>query len=112
MIDEDGCYEPADFNDGLLFGTQGTWRKPSCMRVRLPGGKLNKAKKGELRFSPMMDLCYDAEGRIILDPDEEVRAQGLVFRLFGGSGSAFWIVQRFHELGLRFPGLWGRGMAG
>jgi len=70
VIDEEGCYEPADFNDGLLFGTQGTWRKPSCMRVRLPGGKLNKAKKGELRFSLMMDLCYDAEGRIILDPDQ------------------------------------------
>jgi len=52
VIDEDGCYDPADFNDGLLLGLKGTMAQAELhlLRARLFGGKLNKAKKGELRF--------------------------------------------------------------
>lgn len=52
VIDEDGCYNPADFNDGLLLGLKGTMAHAELhlLRGRLLGGKLNKAKKGELRF--------------------------------------------------------------
>ena len=52
MIDEDGCYDPADFNDGLLLGLKGTMAQAELhfLHARLQGGKLNKAKKGELRF--------------------------------------------------------------
>jgi hypothetical protein len=47
---------------------------------------------------------YDEQSRIILDPDEEVRgAVAFVFRLFRETGSAFAVVQRFAESGLRFP---------
>ena len=68
------------------------------LHARLQGGKLNKAKKGELRFPLPVGFCYDEEGRIILDPDEEVRgAVGLVFRLFRETGSAFAVMQRFAE---------------
>jgi Recombinase/Recombinase zinc beta ribbon domain len=74
------------------------------LRTRLQGGKLNKAKKGELRFPLPVGFRYDEQGRIILDPDEEVRgAVALVFRLFRETGSAFAVVQRFLERGLRFP---------
>jgi len=39
-----------------------------------------------------------------MDPDEEVRAAvGLVFHLFRETGSAFGVMQRFAESGLRFP---------
>src|SRR5262245_52727047 len=52
VIDEDGEYDPADFNDGLLLGLKGTMSQAELhfLRGRLLGGKLNKAKKGELRF--------------------------------------------------------------
>ena len=106
VIDEDGCYDPADFNDGLLLGLKGTMAHAELhfLRTRLQGGKLNKAKKGELRFPLAVGFRYDEEGRIILDPDEEVRgAVALVFRLFRETGSAFAVVQRFTERGLRFP---------
>ncbi|QIE29541.1 recombinase family protein [Caballeronia sp. SBC2] len=74
------------------------------MRGRLQGGKLNKAKKGELRFPLPVGLCYDDDGRIVLDPDDEVRgAVQLVFRLFQETGSAYAVVKRFAEEGLRFP---------
>ena len=106
VIDEDGCYDPSDFNDGLLLGLKGTMAHAELhfLRTRLLGGKLNKAKKGELRFPLPVGLSYDERGRIILDPDEEVRgAVALVFRLFRETGSAFAVVQRFAARGLRFP---------
>src|SRR5580700_9948053 len=106
VIDEDGCYDPADFNDGLLLGLKGTMAQAELhfLRARLQGGKLNKAKKGELRFPLPVGYGYDEQGRIILDPDEEVRgAVGLVFRLFRETGSAYAVMQRFVQGALRFP---------
>jgi DNA invertase Pin-like site-specific DNA recombinase len=93
-IDEDGCYDPADFNDGLLLGLKGTMAELHFLHARLQGGKLNKAKKGELRFPLPVGFCYDEESRIILDPDEEVRgAVGWVFRLFRETGTACAVMQ-------------------
>src|SRR5271167_2422273 len=106
VIDEDGCYDPADFNDGLLLGLKGAMAQAELhfLRARLLGGKLNKAKKGELRFPLPVGFCYDDEDHIILDPDEEVRgAVALVFRLFRETGSAYGVMHRFAERGLRFP---------
>ncbi len=106
VIDEDGCYDPSDFNDGLLLGLKGAMAQAELhfLRVRLLGGKLNKAKKGELRFPLPVGFRYDEESRIILDPDEEVRsAVALVFRLFRQTGSAFAVMQRFTQSALRFP---------
>src|SRR6266704_2954620 len=106
VIDEDGSYDPADFNDGLLLGLKGTMAQAELhfLRARLLGGKLNKAKKGELRFPLPVGFCYDDQGRIILDPDEEVRgAVSLVFRLFRETGSAYGVVHQFTQRGLRFP---------
>jgi DNA invertase Pin-like site-specific DNA recombinase len=106
VIDEDGCYDPADFNDGLLLGLKGTMAQAELhfLRARLLGGKLNKAKKGELRFPLPVGFCHDDEGRIILDPDEEVRgAVALVFRLFRETGSAYGVVHQLTQRGLLFP---------
>jgi DNA invertase Pin-like site-specific DNA recombinase len=106
VIDADGCYDPGDFNDGLLLGLKGTMAQAELhfLRGRLQGGKLNKAQKGELRFPLPVGLCYDDEGHVVLDPDDEVRgAVQLVFRLFRETGSAYAVVKRFAEDGLRFP---------
>ena len=106
VIDADGCYDPGDFNDGLLLGLKGTMAQAELhfLRGRLQGGKLNKAQKGELRFPLPVGLCYDDEGRIAPDPDDEVRgAVQLAFRLFRETGSAYAVVKRFAEDGLRFP---------
>ncbi len=106
VIDEDGCYDPADFNDGLLLGLKGTMAQAELhfLHARLQGGKLNKAKKGELRFPLPVGFCYDEANRIILDPDEEVRgAVSLVFRLFRETGTAFAVMRRIAASALRFP---------
>src|SRR5215472_12117719 len=106
VIDEDGCYDPVDFNDGLLLGLKGAMAQAELhfLRARLLGGKLNKAKKGELRFPLPVGFCYDEQGRTIRDPDAEVQgAVSLVFRLFRETASAFGVMQRFTQRGLRFP---------
>jgi DNA invertase Pin-like site-specific DNA recombinase len=106
VIDEDGCYDPSDFNDGLLLGLKGTMAQAELhfLHARLQGGKLNKAKKGELRFPLPVGYCYDEQDRIVPDVDEVVRgAVAMVFRLFRETGSAYAVVHRFTESGLRFP---------
>ncbi len=75
LIDEDGCYNPADFNDRLLLGLKGTMSAAELhfLRARLQGGKLNKARKGQLRFPlPVGLVCLEPEG-IVLDPNQEVQ---------------------------------------
>lgn len=48
-------------------------------------------------------LVFD-DGRMALDPDQEVQgALQMVFELFARENSAYAAVQRFQEMGLRFP---------
>ena len=106
IIDEDGCYDPADFNDQLLLGLKGIMSQAELhfIRARLHGGKLNKAKKGKLRFPLPVGFCYDEEDNIILDPDEEVRsAVKFLFEIFKEKGSAYGVVQKFGRLKVKFP---------
>jgi DNA invertase Pin-like site-specific DNA recombinase len=106
VIDADGCYDPADFNDGLLLGLKGTMAHAELhfLRGRLLGGKLNKAQKGELRHPLPVGFVYDDGNRIVMDPDAEVQgAIALAFRAFLETGSAYAVVQRFAQRGLRFP---------
>ena len=106
IVDEDGCYDPADFNDGLLLGLKGTMAQAELhfIRARLQGGKLNKAQKGELRFPLPVGYVCDEAGRIVKDPDLQVRgAMELVFTTFAQTGSAYGVVQRFAADKLLFP---------
>ena len=105
VIDEDGCYDPTEFNDGLVLGMKGTFAQAELhiIRTRLHGGKLNKAHKGELRFPLPVGFIWDSD-KIVLDPDQEVQgAVRSVFELFEKEGTAYAVVRRFNELGLRFP---------
>jgi DNA invertase Pin-like site-specific DNA recombinase len=106
VIDADGCYDPADFNDGLLLGLKGTMAQAELhfLRGRLLGGKLNKAQKGELRHPLPVGFDYDDQNRVVMDPDAEIRgAVALAFHVFLETGSAYAVVQRFAQRGLRFP---------
>jgi DNA invertase Pin-like site-specific DNA recombinase len=46
VIDQDGCYDPADFNDGLVLGLKGTMAQAELhfLRARLQGGKQGSAR--------------------------------------------------------------------
>lgn len=106
IIDEDGIYDPTDFNDQLLLGLKGTMSQAELhfLRARLQGGKLNKARKGQLCFPLPVGLCYDEEGNTILDPDEEVRGVlGLFFTRFREMRSACAVVASFARDNINFP---------
>jgi DNA invertase Pin-like site-specific DNA recombinase len=106
VIDADGCYDPADFNDGLLLGLKGTMAQAELhfLRGRLLGGKLNKAQKGELRHPLPVGYAYDDQNRVVMDPDAEVcGAIALALHVFLETGSAYAVVQRFAQRGLKFP---------
>ena len=106
LIDEDGAYNPGDFNDRLLLGLKGTMSQAELhfLRVRLQGGKLNKARKGQLHFPLPVGFVYAEPEGIVLDPDQEVQgAVRLVFTTFGQTASAYGVVQHFAEHQLLFP---------
>ena len=74
------------------------------IRARLHGGKINKAKKGKLKFPLPVGFCYDSEGNVVPDPNEEVRSRvKLLFSLFRETGSAYSVVMRFSEEKFDFP---------
>src|ERR1044071_9739644 len=107
IVDADGCYDPADFNDQLLLGLKGTMSQAELhfIRARLQGGKRNKAQRGELRFPLPVGYVYGNEpGSVLFDPDAEVQsAVRLVFSLFRQTGSAYGVVRHFLQHKLNFP---------
>src|SRR6266851_951556 len=116
VIDEDGVYDPGQYNDRLLLGFRGTMSEAELhwLHCRLVGGKLEKAQQGTLRFRLPVGLVYDAAGRITLDPDEEIQhAVRQVFAVFETSKSALAVVKHFADHGLQIPNrLWQRERKG
>jgi DNA invertase Pin-like site-specific DNA recombinase len=61
--DQDGLYDPTDFNDRLLLGLKGTMSEAELhvLKGRMFQGRMNKADRGEL---------------IVLAPIGYVRSEG------------------------------------
>ena len=106
ILDEDGVYDPCHFNDRLLLGLKGTMSEAELhvLRARLRGGMLNKARRGELAFALPVGFVRDPHGKVVLDPDQQVRESlQLFFATFRRTGTAHATVKHFHAQGLRFP---------
>lgn len=106
ILDEDGLYNPIDFNDRLLLGLKGTMSEAELhiLRARLQGGILSKARRGELAITLPIGLVYDDQGRVRLDPDKQVRETiTLFFQTFRRAGSARAAVKEFRKQYLMFP---------
>lgn len=106
ILDEDGIYDPAHFNDRLLLGLKGTMSEAELhlLRARLRGGALNKARRGELRTGLPVGFVYDATGKAILDPDRQVQSTlKMFFETFERVGSCFGTLRHFRAEKLLFP---------
>jgi len=106
ILDEDGLYNPTDYNDRLLLGLKGTMSEAELhmLRARLRGGLLAKARRGELRIGLPVGLIYDPLDRVVLHPDAQVRdTLHLFFRTFFRTGAACATVKYFSENNLPFP---------
>ncbi|EDQ6179041.1 recombinase family protein [Salmonella enterica subsp. enterica] len=106
ILDEDGIYDPASFNDRLLLGLKGTMSEAELhvIKARLRGGILTKARRGEFRCALPTGFVYDAGGNVVLDPDIQVRETlHHFFDTFTRVGSVSQTVKVFHKEGILFP---------
>jgi DNA invertase Pin-like site-specific DNA recombinase len=106
ILDEDGLYDPCAFNDRLLLGLKGQMSEAELhlLKARLRGGQLTKARRGELMVPLPVGFVYDPAGRVVLDPDVEVRgAIAHLFATFERTGSARATVKAFSVEDVKFP---------
>jgi DNA invertase Pin-like site-specific DNA recombinase len=60
ILDEDGLYDPNSFNDRLLLGLKGTMSEAELhfLKMRMRGGVLSKARRGELKVPLPAGFVY------------------------------------------------------
>jgi len=95
VIDADGIYDLAEFNDRLVLGLKGTMSEAELhlLAGRLQGAKRAAAERGELRTPLPVGYTRDEDGAVIIDPDEQVSAAvAAVFATFTAAGSAYAVV--------------------
>lgn len=116
VIDEEGVYDPGQYNDRLLLGFKGTMSEAELhwLRSRLLGGQLELARQGKLRFHPPTGFIHDPTGQLIKDPDEAIQsAIQQVFTCFEECQTARGVVLYFRMHQLQIPTrLWGTAHAG
>jgi DNA invertase Pin-like site-specific DNA recombinase len=78
ILDEDGLYDPAHFNDRLLLGLKGTMSEAELhiIKARLRGGIVSRARRGELKQMLPVGFVRDLQDRVVLDPDAQVQQAG------------------------------------
>jgi DNA invertase Pin-like site-specific DNA recombinase len=107
IADEDGLYDPVDFNDRMLLGLKGTFSEIERyqIRARMVRGRTNKARRGDLALSLPVGFIHDAlTGEIRLSPDQAVRHTiELVFHLFAGLGSVHAVLRHLRREGVELP---------
>ena len=106
IMDGDSTYDARDPNDRLLLGVKGSITEMELynIRMRMQGGLLNKAQRGELRVRLPVGYAYDPLGRIVMDPAEDVQAAVReLFATFEREGSAYATVRSFRDRDMPFP---------
>jgi DNA invertase Pin-like site-specific DNA recombinase len=105
VIDEQAIYDPANGDDRMLLDIRGTMSAAELhwMRLRLVGGRLNKARRGELwRLAP---TGYVWGGRRLeFDPDEAVqRAVRVIFERVAIEPSLCAVVRWAQHASFKIP---------
>lgn len=107
IADEDGVYDPSDFNDRLLLGLKGTLSEVERYQIhaRMQRGRLNKARRGELIGLLPVGLEYDPTVHSVrLTTDQSVRhALSHVFQLFRQLRSIRAVLTYLHRAQLELP---------
>lgn len=105
--DEDGLYDPGEFNDRLLLGLKGTFSEIERYQImaRMQRGRLNKARRGALALRLPVGFDYDpVTGEVGLTPDQAVRhAIAHVFERFAQLGSLRAVLRALRTAGLQLP---------
>ena len=90
VIDEQTVYDPSVRDDKLLLDLKGAMSEQELrwLSLRLAGGRLHKARRGESYVTPTTGYVWAGHG-LALDPDESVQsAVKLLFQRFSVEPSA------------------------
>jgi DNA invertase Pin-like site-specific DNA recombinase len=106
LADQDGLYDPTDFNDRLLLGLKGTMSEAELhiLRSRMYKGLLNKAQRGEVYNHPPAGYVKLPTKEFALDPDEQVQSViRLIFDRFDRHGTIHGVLSHLVDHGIRMP---------
>jgi len=106
IADQDGVYDPSQYNDRLLLGLKGTMSEAELhiMKQRMHQGKLNKARRGELVYQVPIGYVRRPSGEVALDPDEEAQeVVRLVFMKFNELRTLNAVLRYFVSNGIKLP---------
>jgi DNA invertase Pin-like site-specific DNA recombinase len=106
LADQDGLYDPTDYNDRLLLGLKGTMSEAELhiLRSRMYQGLLNKARRGEVYNHPPAGYVKLPTGVFALDPDEQVQSViHMIFDVFDRVGTIHGVLRYLVEHGIRMP---------
>jgi len=106
ILDQDGLYDPASFNDRLLLGLKGAMSEAELhvLKSRLQQGILNKARRGELKIPLPVGFAYDELDRVVLSADNQVRETlKKFFAAFRRLRSASAVVKEFRRENIQAP---------
>lgn len=106
LADQDGLYDPTDYNDRLLLGLKGTMSEAELhvLRGRMYQGLLNKAKRGEVFNHAPIGYVKQLSGEFALDPDQQVQSVvRLVFDEFDRQGTLHGLLRYLVHHGIRLP---------
>lgn len=106
FADTDGLFDPRDYNDRLLLGLRGMLSEAELhlLRLRLDAGRMRQVEQGTYRQHLPTGLVRLPDGRVIKDPDQQVRhALELVFQRFAALGSCQKVMRSFRDDGLLLP---------
>lgn len=96
LADQDGLYNPRDYNDRLLLGLKGTLSEAELhvLRQRMHEGRLNKARRGEVFTHAPLGYVRSPSGGLAMDPDQQVQSVvRLVFEKFAELGTLNGLLQ-------------------
>ncbi len=106
ICDQDGLYDPAQYNDRLLLGLKGTMSEAELhiLKQRMLQGKLQKARRGELGGLLPIGYVRRPSGEVIKDPDEQVQqAVEMIFEQFAARATIYAVMRYLVDNGIRVP---------
>jgi len=106
IADNDGIYDPRQYNDRLLLGLKGTMSEAELhlLRQRLDAGRMIQVKRGAYRQRLPTGYVRLPDGSVVKDPDDQVRhIIELTFTKFEELGSAGKVMRYLRQNGILFP---------
>lgn len=106
LADQDGLYNPTDYNDRLLLGLRGIMNEAELhiLQGRMHQALLSKAKRGEVYMRAPIGYVKLPSGKFGLDPDEQVQSiVRMIFDEFDRRGSVRSVLRFLQQNNIKLP---------